>query len=304
MKWGATVSPASQHVSAATADGMIHRHDYRSLVTLLDRRMQSDTTSAASGVRVATLRELRASHQVLGHFRDAAAATNRLVDAILAFDSPADALRERMMSLADRAVWEADVAALRRAKDSLSSARLPSSTPTLDQPFNAEFDVWLAVGHVDSATSVLARWNQALTGSESTIDRNARLVARAELALARGDARRAVPMFRSAQQSKCGLCLSPKIARAYEALQQPDSALLEYEKYVGESTPFRAASDARELARTYKRLGELYEAKGDTKRAIQWYTDFVALWKDADTELQPKVTEIRERIMQLQKKIG
>ena len=87
-------------------------------------------------------------------------------------------------------------------------------------------------------------------------------------------------------------------------MSRPDSAIATYERYVAATYPDQFASDARELARTYKQLGELYEAKGDTKRAIQRYGDFVELWKDADPELQPKVTEVRERIVRLQKKSG
>jgi hypothetical protein len=41
----------------------------------------------------------------------------------------------------------------------------------------------------------------------------------------------------------------------------------------------------------HKRLGELYEAKGQRDKALQHYRSFLALWKDADPELQPKVTD-------------
>ena len=48
-----------------------------------------------------------------------------------------------------------------------------------------------------------------------------------------------------------------------------------------------------------RRLGELYEAKGDITNAIKNYEDFVKLWKDADADLQPQVTEIKNRIARL-----
>jgi DNA-binding SARP family transcriptional activator len=48
-----------------------------------------------------------------------------------------------------------------------------------------------------------------------------------------------------------------------------------------------------------RRLGELYEAKGDIAGAIKNYEEFVKLWKDADPDLQPQVTEIRNRIARL-----
>jgi hypothetical protein len=55
------------------------------------------------------------------------------------------------------------------------------------------------------------------------------------------------------------------------------------------------------LAPSYKRLGELYEARGDRRRAADYYGRFVDLWKNADAELQPAVREARARLAQLAK---
>jgi hypothetical protein len=59
------------------------------------------------------------------------------------------------------------------------------------------------------------------------------------------------------------------------------------------------ANDGTYLAGTYKRLGELYEAKGDRGRAAGYYRKFVALWRDADPELQPKVAEVQRRLARI-----
>ena len=50
----------------------------------------------------------------------------------------------------------------------------------------------------------------------------------------------------------------------------------------------------------YKRLGELYEAKGDTKKAATYYVSFLDLWKNADPELQPKVQDVKRRLAAIQ----
>ena len=60
--------------------------------------------------------------------------------------------------------------------------------------------------------------------------------------------------------------------------------------------PFREYSDVFFLAATWKRLGELYEARADTAQAITAYARFTALWKDADADLQPRVAEVRRRL--------
>jgi hypothetical protein len=49
----------------------------------------------------------------------------------------------------------------------------------------------------------------------------------------------------------------------------------------------------------YKRLGELYDARGDTQRAASHYMAFINLWKNADPELQPRVKDTKDRLARL-----
>ncbi|MGH7620456.1 MAG: hypothetical protein ACREPM_24830, partial [Gemmatimonadaceae bacterium] len=63
-------------------------------------------------------------------------------------------------------------------------------------------------------------------------------------------------------------------------------------------------TDMNYLAGAHRRLGELYEAKGDTARAESHYTSFIDLWKTADPELQPKVAEVRKRLAALSARKG
>ena len=65
-------------------------------------------------------------------------------------------------------------------------------------------------------------------------------------------------------------------------------------------SPGRFGNDGIFLAGAYKRLGELWEAKGDKVKAAGYYTKFVSMWKDADPELQPKVSEVRKRLVRLE----
>jgi hypothetical protein len=48
-----------------------------------------------------------------------------------------------------------------------------------------------------------------------------------------------------------------------------------------------------------RRLGQLYEARGDRVRAADQYARFVALWNEADPEFQPLVSAARARLAQL-----
>jgi eukaryotic-like serine/threonine-protein kinase len=88
----------------------------------------------------------------------------------------------------------------------------------------------------------------------------------------------------------------PLMARAYEMLNMPDSALVSYERLVTTPQYFRLRHDALYLASSLLRLGELYEARGDRTRAIEYYSRFVDLWKNADPELQPRVRAVKSKL--------
>jgi tetratricopeptide (TPR) repeat protein len=47
------------------------------------------------------------------------------------------------------------------------------------------------------------------------------------------------------------------------------------------------------LARSYLARGRVYEQLGERDKAAAAYERFVALWKDADPQLQPQVREAR-----------
>jgi tetratricopeptide (TPR) repeat protein len=88
---------------------------------------------------------------------------------------------------------------------------------------------------------------------------------------------------------------------AFDALGQKDSARTYYERYANAHIPGDRLADADALPRAYLRLGELYEERSDWKAAMKWYDAFVTLWKDADPELQPKVSEVRARLDRLRR---
>jgi tetratricopeptide (TPR) repeat protein len=57
--------------------------------------------------------------------------------------------------------------------------------------------------------------------------------------------------------------------------------------------------DVFDRAATFQRLGELYEARGDRPKAIEYYLKLTDLWKNADPELQPIVKDAHARIARL-----
>ncbi len=96
---------------------------------------------------------------------------------------------------------------------------------------------------------------------------------------------------------------SPWLAQALDEAGQRDSALAVYERYANLQAG-RPFVFWRALPAALRRTGELYEVKGDARKAVEYYGRFVELWRRADPELQPQVREARERIARLLRDAG
>jgi tetratricopeptide (TPR) repeat protein/tRNA A-37 threonylcarbamoyl transferase component Bud32 len=97
----------------------------------------------------------------------------------------------------------------------------------------------------------------------------------------------------------CAICVLDDIGWAWSQAGQPDSAIFYFERYLG--TPYlgRQGMDASQKALIVRRLGELYEAKGDVPNAARRYREFIALWERADPRLQDQVADARYRLSKL-----
>lgn len=71
------------------------------------------------------------------------------------------------------------------------------------------------------------------------------------------------------------------LGRAFDAANQADSAIAMFERY--RDTHFferhLVPNDPIHLAAVHKRLGELYEARGERAKAAAAYAKFTELWK-------------------------
>jgi tetratricopeptide (TPR) repeat protein len=130
------------------------------------------------------------------------------------------------------------------------------------------------------------------------------LAARGDVMVATGDAREGLRLYHLADVRGCIPCFYPQYARAYDQLNRRDSAVVWYEKYVSAQSPDLGGVDGRELAKAYRRLGELYEERSEWKKAIERYQDFVTLWSKADPALQPSVRDVKARIERLRARAG
>jgi tetratricopeptide (TPR) repeat protein/tRNA A-37 threonylcarbamoyl transferase component Bud32 len=115
-----------------------------------------------------------------------------------------------------------------------------------------------------------------------------------EIALAERKPALALAEFRASE--RCPTCGIAGVGRAYDASGMVDSAIATYERYLATPEFGRFAEDGDELARVYRRLGDLYWQRGDRRNAREYYTRFVELWRSCDAELQPEVVKVRRRL--------
>ncbi|HXT15712.1 MAG TPA: protein kinase [Gemmatimonadaceae bacterium] len=101
----------------------------------------------------------------------------------------------------------------------------------------------------------------------------------------------------------CEHCMDVSLGRAFDLANMPDSAIAHWERYINESWLRSAGGDATYLAGVHKRLGELYEAKGDLAKAESHLSAFIDMWKNADPELQPKVADAKRRLAAIQARL-
>lgn len=91
------------------------------------------------------------------------------------------------------------------------------------------------------------------------------------------------------------------LAAACDSLQMRDSAIVWYERTL--ATPNYVIGPnwhpAMRNPGVHERLGQLYEAQGNSAKAIEHFAAFTDLWKDADADLQPRVADARSRLARL-----
>ena len=174
-----------------------------------------------------------------------------------------------------------------------------ASIPAADRPYLLLAWFYGEAARPDRAKQLLAEYDATVPDAFRRRE-PFRHGAAAAVALAEGRVQDAIRAYRAwYDQDNCAVCGLFDLARAYERAGERDSALAVYERAVTTPGLTRMFEEATTLGPTYKRLGELYEQRGDTARARDYYGRFVGLWKDADAVLQPSVREVRQRLAKL-----
>jgi tetratricopeptide (TPR) repeat protein len=164
-------------------------------------------------------------------------------------------------------------------------------------------------GAPDRAKSLFSRWEKEAPASARTNANYFRLhIALASIAHAERRYQDAMIEWKNADVKPPDKRASPTaqampfgIAAAYDSLQMRDSAIVWYERTL--ATPNYVIGPnwhpAMRNPGVHERLGQLYEAQGNSAKAIEHFAAFTELWKDADADLQPRVADARSRLVRL-----
>jgi eukaryotic-like serine/threonine-protein kinase len=97
----------------------------------------------------------------------------------------------------------------------------------------------------------------------------------------------------------CNACTLYELAQAYDLAGEVDSTIAVFTRALTVPEFDRIQIDADWLAVAYRRLGELHAQRGERNQALDYYGRFVDLWKDADSDLQPQVRDVKQRMARL-----
>lgn len=286
------------HPSVATTAARLAtaRRDHGRALALVDSALAADAPPSP------------ATHvELLHQQRSAAAATGRVAvrdraDRELArVYERLEAGPELLRVAAERAELDASLGYPDRARQRLDSAlaRHPlAPMAALDRPYAALAAAWAAAGRPDRGEGLLGEWAREVPAEHQPLDAFAVLRAEILTRLAQGRAADAERLAREGRFGACSACADLYLARAFDARGLSDSTIAAYERYLAASTG-RELLDPTDLARAYRRLGELHDARGDGTRATQCYGEFVTLWSAADAVLRPRVRSVSQRLSHL-----
>ena len=280
---------ASIAIAAAKQDWEAAEREARSRVG----ETPADTSGALDGVE--TLADIRMTQ---GQLAEAERDLKRLAVSGTgrggASRALAAAVRLAYLELRYRHSRTAAIATMSSALKRYPFARMPEG----ERPYDEVARLFADAGQPARAHELLAEASRTRLGRARGADADRHWTLGA-IAMAEGRAWEGeIELHSAATTHPCPVCALPQLARAYEVAGKPDSAIATYERYLHTPWQRRFETDATELGFAMERLGALYQQQRDNAKAAELYTALLQLWRAADSELQPLLTDVRRRLEQ------
>ena len=167
--------------------------------------------------------------------------------------------------------------------------------PKDQRPDMGMVEFYARAGAPERAREILRRADAGLSEKEKTDTTTGRYEALAAVAMAERRYEDALTLLHREREKNpgCVMCVLFEIGEAHEGAGRPDSAVVYYERFLSSSVLFRTGWDSGLRWLIYRRLGELYEARGDREKAADYYHRLIEQWKDAEPELQPIIADVK-----------
>jgi serine/threonine-protein kinase len=181
-----------------------------------------------------------------------------------------------------------------------SVRRAMEKLPPVTRPYGELAFAYVLAERPADARDVL----QELDAQDDAVARDPgfRAAVEAFIALAEGrkeEARTIANAMNSDSLQSCIPCSLVDRFRLYVATGAEDSAVATGERYLTYTGPDRLDEDVMALAFIRQRLGELYQARGNTARAAALYQAVLDQWRRADPEFAPLVADTKRRLAEV-----
>ena len=168
-----------------------------------------------------------------------------------------------------------------------------------ERPYDAIARLYADAGQPERARELVAQAGRTRLASQRGIDPDRRWTLGA-IAMADGQPWQGeIEILQAAEAHPCPICALPDLARAYEVAGKPDLAIATYERYLETPWQARVETDDVDLGFAMKRLGELYQQQNERAKAAAQYSALLKLWRGADSELEPLLTDVKRRLEQV-----
>jgi tetratricopeptide (TPR) repeat protein len=302
--------------AAATLAGMQQRFpagpamDFRESLLWLGRR---DFDSAEARLRTyaaryraspvwgdAFLHNLAGVLAIRGKVAEANRSLTTLAEARTARGDLTGALEAQLIKVFPIALYREDQAAARGALAAAFRAQPLEGMTEAARPLPMAIRAAVAAGDRDLAERLLQEFERHPGSTPGRAWGFVRQLARGQVRAMRPETVTQAIAASHQAVTVCGYCAEYTLGLAFERAGMADSALVYAQQWAdGGENAWEAGIYDLNPPLAYLKLGELYEARGERTKAVDYYGRFTSLWREADPEFQPKVKDIRRRIAEL-----
>jgi tetratricopeptide (TPR) repeat protein len=207
-------------------------------------------------------------------------------------------LRTARRALAERMLLDDPARARALLDDALTRFPLAGMSP-LDRPYGHLAMALAAAGELDRARALVREFEDTPEADHSAEAERWAHGARAVIALEENRPADAIASFRALDDGNaCATCAAPWLGRTFDRMSAADSARVHYETFVGLPSADLWYDDAH-LHHALQRLGEIYEAEGDTAKAVESWRRLANMLANADPVLATRRDYARSAIVRL-----